>query len=104
MKIKICITLFLLFAGLGYSRAQGWFSTASLPGDIKNTIVRTYQDDFSVSYIQTTRGCYFAWSDNQNVIKLVGIDCAYEVRDFEIIEDTVCFCGGYGGYGFVGWF
>lgn len=48
-------------------------------------------------------GCYFAWSDNQNVIKLVGIDCNYKVRDFEIIEDTVCFCGGYGGYGFVGW-
>lgn len=93
----------LLFAGLS-SQAQGWLATTALPGDIENTIIREYQTDFSISYIKTTAGCYFAWSDNQSAIELVEIDCEYDVRDFEILEDTVCFCGQYGGYGLVGWF
>ena len=104
MKRKFYLMGIMLLAGLSSQAQQGWLATTPLPGNVKNTIVRHYLDEQSISYIRTGNGCYFAWSDNQNFIQLVQIDCAYEVKDFEIIEDTVCFCGTDGTYGFAGWF
>ena len=107
MKRLLFTLLMTLYTLFGYSQ-NGWLATTALPGEIDITIIRQYQDDYSISYIRTTEGCYFAWSDNQTVIKLVEISSDYRVMDFEIIADTVCFCGSYNpypvAYGFVGWF
>lgn len=106
-KIKILLAI-LLLAGLSTQAQSGWLATATLPGDIENTIIRQYQDEQAIVYVKTSAGCYFAWSDNQNMVRLFGIDCKYTVNDFEIYEDTVCFCGHYFNgtdmYGLVGWF
>ena len=104
MKKKYYLMGIMLLAGLSSQAQTGWLATTRLPDNVKNTIVRHYLDEQSISYIQTGNRCYFAWSDNQNFIQLVQIDCDYEVKDFEIIEDTVCFCGAYGNNGFAGWF
>ena len=108
MKKKSLTFLLCLIASLTTHAQTGWISTTLLPGDIRETIVRQYQADNSISHIQTTKGHYFAWSDNQTSIILVGIDSNYKVTDFEISGDIVCFCGAYDYgpvmYGFVGWF
>ncbi len=108
MKKKSLTFLLCLIASLTALAQSGWISTTRLPGDIRETIVRRYQADYSISHIQTTKGHYFAWSDNQTSIILVGIDSSYKVTDFEISGDIVCFCGAYdygpNMYGFVGWF
>ena len=84
MKKKSLTLLLCLIASLTAFAQSGWISTTRLPGDIKETIVRQYQADYSISHIQTTKGHYFAWSDNQTSIILVGIDSSYKVTDFEI--------------------
>ena len=81
-------------------------SSAPMPDPITKTIVRHYQNDDVVSYVQTTRNGYFTLSDAQNYHKTATIDPRYVVNDLVIENEFAYFCGNntVSSTGFIGYF
>lgn len=68
-------------------------SSAPMPEPITKTIVRHYQNDEVIGYVQTTRNSYFTLSDAQSYNKVFSIDPKYIVNDIKIEDNIAYFCG-----------
>lgn len=105
MKKNVYLLLFMLPVFVSYGQ-QNVLATVSLPGDVKEAIIREYEYPQTISYIKSSAGCCFALADNNLILTCAWLDCKYEVKDFEIFENLVFFCGADNsvGRGIVGWF
>lgn len=105
MKKNVYLLLFLLPVFVSYGQ-QNVLATVPLPGDVKEAIIREYEFPKTISYIRTTEGCGFALADNNFILTYAWLDCKYEIKDFEIFENVVYFCGADNSVnqGIVGWF
>lgn len=81
-------------------------SSAPVTDPIIKTIVRHYQNDDVISYVQTDSNSYFTLSDAQTYHKIATIDHRFVVNDMEIYKGHVYFCGvdNASQTGFIGFF
>ncbi len=99
---KVIFFLLTVFTVAGWTAAQGTYE-ASLPS--AKSIVRVWHGDEMVIYNHDSggKGQFILWSNGATVGQL--FDLPYvnaEVLDFEILEDTVMFCGVYSNPAFPG--
>ncbi len=100
-KIHICALLTIIILPFT-SMAQGTAET-SIPS--ANSIVRLWHEDEMIIYNHdpSGKGLFILWTNGS--ISGQSFDLPYsdaEVLDFEIIEDTVIFCGVYSNSAFPG--
>lgn len=81
-------------------------ASAPMPEMITNTIVRHYQNDNVVTYVKSPSNSYFTFNDSLYAHIFVQIDPCYYVKDMEINEKYVYFCGinTTSNTGFIGYF
>lgn len=90
-KILLCTICALLVCTAAWG--QSIHSKLSLNENITKTIVREWQPQKIITYIETDHNHYFACGTSSGTLTLGDFDSTFTINDFEIANDYVYFCG-----------
>ena len=79
-------------------------SSHSMNTSVQKTIIREYSYPATISYVETDHEHLFIYNDGHLMLTKVPINMNISVKDFEIMNDFVYFCGERSGTGLFGFF
>ena len=97
--LQLCIWALMIPLGVFGQAPVSKTYHVTLPDSIERTLVREYvasnvsDPNWTISYIETQAGHYFAIDRNLGTLQVVELDGDITVNDFLVEADTVLFCG-----------
>lgn len=104
MKRKVLFLSLLLAIGSMVQAQTVRLSSHSMNTSVQKTIIREYSYPATISYVETDHEHLFIYNDGQLMLTKVPINMNISVKDFEIMNDFVYFCGERSGTGLFGYF
>lgn len=100
----LCFFATLVSSGTAFGQYRT--SRVTYPSDVKQTIVREYDNPATVAYVETGEKRFFVYADGVSNTVNVQISNNYEIHDLEVFGEYVYFCGrdNSSGRGLFGWY
>lgn len=96
---KIFISFYLVAVVVSHASGQGILSSVSYPSMVQKSIVRTYNNQATISYIDCGATHYFVYTDASYTSINYELDASLDVMDFVVLDDSIHFCGVDGSQG-----